>query len=126
MTPHRGWCASSTRCYSFTSTRTCAILVHDGLQRGEQLDLDRALRDQQERLAVEAEAAKMQAVNAALAGLDDGRHVRFLDVGPDFLSPEGDLSPDLMPDLLHLSEAGYRLLACSLLDPLTKLLAEDR
>lgn len=50
-------------------------------------------------------------VNALLPGLADGRHVVFLDIGPAFLAPDGTLSPDLMPDLLHPNERGYRIWA---------------
>ena len=62
-----------------------------------------------------AEAARRMAVihdaNAALAKLDDGVNVRFLDVGPKFLAPDGSIPREIMPDQLHLSPAGYRIWA---------------
>lgn len=65
-------------------------------------------------------------INRALSGLDDGRRIRFLDIGPAFLSPDGSLSREIMPDLLHMSEAGYAVFAAALRDPLTGLLAANR
>ena len=50
-------------------------------------------------------------MNARIARLDDGRHVRYLDLGPHFLNADGTLSPEIMPDLLHLSRRGYRIWA---------------
>lgn len=63
--------------------------------------------------------AKIREVNARLSTLKD---VRFLDLGPLFLSPDGTLSPDLMPDYLHLSAKGYRVWADAVKAPLEDLL----
>jgi len=41
----------------------------------------------------------------------DGKMIHYLDIGPKFLGPDGSLSRDIMPDYLHLSEAGYRIWA---------------
>ena len=54
---------------------------------------------------------RIATVNAAIAKLDDGKHVHYLDIGPKFLGADGSLSKDIMPDFLHLSEAGYRIWA---------------
>jgi len=37
--------------------------------------------------------------------------VVFLDIGPKFLQPDGALSKEIMPDLLHLSAKGYKIWA---------------
>ncbi|HNT89486.1 MAG TPA: platelet-activating factor acetylhydrolase IB subunit, partial [Candidatus Hydrogenedentes bacterium] len=50
---------------------------------------------------------KLAEANRTLAGLDDGDRVRFLDIGRWFLTDQGELTKDVMPDLLHLSEEGY-------------------
>ena len=39
----------------------------------------------------------------------DPRHIHYIDIGPKFLKPSGELPPDLMPDFLHLSPMGYKL-----------------
>ncbi len=50
---------------------------------------------------------KLAQANATLAGLADGQMVHFLDIGGWFLTDQGELTKDIMPDLLHLSEEGY-------------------
>jgi lysophospholipase L1-like esterase len=50
---------------------------------------------------------KIAAVNASIAKLDDGKMVRYLDIGPGFLQPDGSISKEIMPDFLHLSPKGY-------------------
>ncbi len=54
---------------------------------------------------------KIKAVNADLAKLDDGKTVRYLDIGPKFLGPDGKIPMDVMPDQLHPNEKGYRIWA---------------
>lgn len=65
--------------------------------------------------AARADAAKrkaaIRAANAELAKLDDGENVRFFDLGPKFLAPDGSIPRAVMPDQLHLSPAGYQLWA---------------
>lgn len=48
-------------------------------------------------------------INRQLQRLDDGTHVRFVDIGAQFLDGEGNIPPDLMPDQVHLSAKGYDL-----------------
>jgi lysophospholipase L1-like esterase len=54
---------------------------------------------------------RIKSINEKIAPLDDGSHVRFLDTGKAFLNPDGTISPDVMPDYLHLSTKGYRIWA---------------
>ncbi|NLX98986.1 MAG: GDSL family lipase [Rhodopirellula sp.] len=49
--------------------------------------------------------------NEIVAKLADGKMVRYLDIGKSFLSPNGDLTREIMPDLLHLSPQGYKIWA---------------
>jgi lysophospholipase L1-like esterase len=46
-------------------------------------------------------------INEIISKLDDGKQVRYLDVGPKFLDANGDFLPGVMPDKLHPSTAGY-------------------
>jgi lysophospholipase L1-like esterase len=55
--------------------------------------------------------ARIQAINARIARLDDGKTVKYLDIGARFLEPDGTLSREIMPDLLRLSPRGYRIWA---------------
>jgi beta-glucosidase len=64
--------------------------------------------------------------SALAAGIADGQHVHFLDIGPEFLTDDGTLPTDVMPDLLHLSPEGYRIWAASMEPLLTKLLGASR
>lgn len=48
--------------------------------------------------------------NELIAKLADGKRVIYTDeVGQAFLKPDGTLGKDIMPDLLHLSPAGYEI-----------------
>lgn len=61
--------------------------------------------------SVAAMRAKIDIVNRSLAALDDGDRVRYLDLGPRLAERDGSLAPQIMPDALHLSAAGYRIWA---------------
>lgn len=66
--------------------------------------------------------AKIAEINTTIAKLDDGKGVFFLDIGQKFLSEDGTLSKEIMPDFLHLSAAGYKIWADSIQDKLAELL----
>lgn len=61
-------------------------------------------------------------VNAQLPQLADGKHVFFLDINAAFLAPDGTLSRDIMPDLLHPNERGYRVWARAMQPTLERLM----
>lgn len=52
---------------------------------------------------------KIDAINADMAKLDNGESIRFLDLGPKFMSADGTIAKTIMPDQLHLSPAGYQI-----------------
>jgi lysophospholipase L1-like esterase len=62
--------------------------------------------------------------NAAIAKFDDGKKIRYLDIGEKFLGQDGKVSKDLMPDGLHLSEKGYEIWAATMA-PLLKEMLEQ-
>ena len=66
--------------------------------------------------------AQVAVINTVIAKLRDGRMVRFLDIGPKFLEPDGTLSRDIMPDLLHPSLKGYQLWADAMEPTLDEML----
>lgn len=70
--------------------------------------------------------AKLEQVNREIAGLDDGSHVTYLDIGKAFLNADGTISREIMPDFLHLSARGYRLWADAMEPTLWRLLDEPR
>jgi lysophospholipase L1-like esterase len=72
----------------------------------------------------DATREKLQAVNTKIAGLDDGSHVKFLDIGKAFLNQDGTISPEIMPDYLHLTRKGYRIWADAMEPTLWSILDE--
>jgi len=52
--------------------------------------------------------------NAMIAHLDDGRYVKYLDIGAKFLDSDGNLSGAIMPDYLHPNARGYEIWATSI------------
>jgi lysophospholipase L1-like esterase len=67
---------------------------------------------------------KLGAVNAKIAKLDDGRQVKYLDIGKAFLNEDGSISGKIMPDFLHLSDKGYRIWADAMEPTLWSMLDE--
>ena len=59
----------------------------------------------------DAARERIQSINEKIARLDDGSHVHYLDIGKSFLTPDSSISPEIMPDYLHLSSKGYRIWA---------------
>jgi len=50
-------------------------------------------------------------LNRRIAMFDDGEMIKYLDIGPAFLSPDGTISREVMPDFIHLTKHGYQLWA---------------
>jgi beta-glucosidase len=65
-----------------------------------------------------------QAANELIAKLADGEMVHYLDIGPKFLTDDGTLPKEIMPDLLHLSPQGYQIWAESIEEKVKELLGE--
>jgi len=61
-------------------------------------------------------------INQALAKLDDGKTIYYLDFGSQLINADGTLSKEIMPDYLHLSEKGYTIWADAIEPTLKKLL----
>src|SRR5437763_12007200 len=55
--------------------------------------------------------AQIKTVNDMISKLDDGKNVKYLDIGRKFLSKDDSLSKDIMPDALHPNAAGYQIWA---------------
>jgi len=55
--------------------------------------------------------AQVALINTVIAKLGDEPNVTFLDIGYKFLESDGTLPRNIMPDLLHPNERGYRIWA---------------
>ncbi len=58
-----------------------------------------------------ARRERIVSINEQIAKLDDGKMVKYLDIGKHFLNSDETISKDVMPDFLHLSPKGYRIWA---------------
>lgn len=67
---------------------------------------------------------KNQQVNQILQKWVDGRKVLWVDFGHRYLNEQGVIPGTLMPDFLHLSEAGYRIWAESIEPQLAAVLGD--
>ena len=56
------------------------------------------------------QSEKVKEINKIIAKLDDGKKVKYLDIGNQLLK-DGKLSKEIMPDALHLSAKGYDIWA---------------
>ncbi len=54
---------------------------------------------------------KNEEVNKIVAKLDDGKALKYLDIGDKFLTADKTLTKDIMPDALHPNLKGYEIWA---------------
>ncbi len=69
-----------------------------------------------------AQRGKLLQINQALAKLDDGKMIHYIDFGPQLIEADGSISKAVMPDKLHLSERGYQIWAEAIEPKLKELL----
>ena len=67
--------------------------------------------------------AQLRTLNEAISKLDDGRQVRYLDIGKKFLAEDGTLPKDIMPDALHPNAKGYQIWADTIDGEIQKMMA---
>jgi hypothetical protein len=68
---------------------------------------------------------KIQELNSITANLNDGKWIRFLDIGGQFLDKDGNLNADVSPDGVHLTMKGYQLWAEAIGPFLQQLRAQE-
>ena len=73
---------------------------------------------------INAQRGKILQVNQVLSRLDSRPHVTFLRIGQNFVSPDGSIAKDIMPDFLHLTPNGYEIWAKSIEPTLARLMGE--
>ena len=73
---------------------------------------------------INAQRGKILQVNQVLSRLDTRPNVTFLRIGQNFVSPDGSIAKDIMPDFLHLTPNGYEIWAKSIEPTLARLMGE--
>lgn len=69
---------------------------------------------------------KIAEINDTIAKLNGTHNVTYLDIGPKFLTPEGLITKDIMPDFLHPNEKGYRIWAEAIEPTVKQLMGETK
>ena len=59
-----------------------------------------------------------------IAKLNDGKTVKYLDIGSRFINEDGTISKEIMPDSVHLTRKGYRIWADAIEPTLRSMLDE--
>jgi lysophospholipase L1-like esterase len=67
---------------------------------------------------------KILQVNQALAKLDDGKNIFYMDFGSQLIESDGSISKSMMRDALHPGEQGYQIWAKAMEPKLKELLAK--
>ena len=70
------------------------------------------------------ERNKIVQVNQALARIEDGKDIFYMDVGSQFVSRNGSISKDVLGDGIHPTAAGYEIWAKAMEPKLEELLAK--
>jgi lysophospholipase L1-like esterase len=66
--------------------------------------------------------ASIAEINAGLAQLADDENVFFMDIGGQFLAPDGTLPSEVMPDGLHPNARGYQIWADAIIGTVGELM----
>ena len=66
------------------------------------------------------------ATNKLIAAYADHKRVFYLDLNDKFLQPDGTLTKEIMPDLLHPKEKGYRIWAEAMEPSIAELMGESK
>jgi len=69
-----------------------------------------------------AQRGRLLEINQALARLDDGQHIFYLDFGSQFIGNDGTISKQIMPDYLHPNVVGYKIWEDAMQPKLTELI----
>ena len=72
--------------------------------------------------ATDATRVKIGEINKIISKLHDGKNVHYLDIGPKFLTADGTLTAEVMPDMLHPNARGYEIWGEAVKDKLAELM----
>ncbi|MHC4291567.1 MAG: GDSL-type esterase/lipase family protein [Planctomycetota bacterium] len=68
--------------------------------------------------------AKNNKASKLASKIADGKHIFYLDINDAFLNEKGQLTEEVMPDLLHPNEKGYQLWAEAMEPTIQELMGE--
>ena len=94
--------------------------IHEKLPETKILLLDIFPRGQR----INDQRGKILQVNQVLSRLDTRPYVTFLRIGQNFLSADGSIAKNIMPDFLHLTPKGYEIWAEAIEPTLSELLGK--
>lgn len=97
------------------------ILILSIFPRG---DLDQRWVKKTETASYNAQWAKNDRASELASEIVDNKTIFYLDIGKTFLDSNGEVTREIMPDLLHLSEKGYQLWAEAIEPTIAKLMGE--
>ena len=66
--------------------------------------------------------ARIKHINSIIARLDDGKILRYMDIGDKFLEPDGTLPKAIMPDFLHPNARGYQIWADTIMPTVQEMM----
>lgn len=69
---------------------------------------------------------KNDKANKIISKVADNKTIFYLDIGKKFLNKKGQVTREIMPDLLHLNEKGYEIWAKAMEPTIVKLTKEKR
>jgi beta-glucosidase len=85
---------------------------------------DEQRKDKTQNATFNPQWAKNDKASRLASQLADGKMVVFLDINKKFLDKKGVMTRDIMPDLLHPGEKGYRIWGESILPTVKKMMAQ--
>jgi lysophospholipase L1-like esterase len=71
-----------------------------------------------------AQRKSVNNINKIISKYDDGKYVRYMDIGDKFLDKDGKLPADVMPDALHPNLRGYEIWAEAVLPTIHEMLGK--
>lgn len=83
-------------------------------------------KDKQHDAVFNDQWAKNDKASELASQIADGKHIFYLDINKAFLDENGVLTQEIMPDLLHPNEKGYKIWAEAMESTIKKLMGEEK
>ncbi len=81
------------------------------LEHPEEMDEEELASLEVQKVALGKMYDRVQKTNQLISQIGDSNRIHYMDIGQFFLEKDGTLSTEIMPDLLHLNERGYKIWA---------------